>query len=386
MLIDYDVICENEKIKKFGNKPEIKLKNYKIGLLLKVRNDIYKKISTISKGENRLNFFFSPEFEKGILFQSFCFYNKKKELCFIEADDSLEKNLKIIEDILPLSTTIWTKIDIKKGNFELICQKICKNDFVHPYIKENFLIVNKKNKNRNSNPNLVSNKIHNLLSNSSDNCHFYAKLSTEAVEYLKTLSEKGHTKNKDGSSSQKELTGDLIIKDANKVKNKIVYEIDVNHSSVASGEEELVNVNRTRYNFHSHPREAYVRHSVHKAWPSIVDFNGLLDLGIETIFHCVATIEGVYIMSFSKYWHSRIADIDKSFVDKNFDIDHKKNMTPSEYVSKINDIKLDNHPIFHLWFFEWNKATTLFEIEYSPIDGICFQNQESIDFHKKNFS
>ena len=58
MLIDYDVICENEKIKKFGNKPEIKLKNYKIGLLLKVRNDIYKKISTISKGENRLNFFF----------------------------------------------------------------------------------------------------------------------------------------------------------------------------------------------------------------------------------------------------------------------------------------------------------------------------------------
>lgn len=389
MLIDYDTIFSQKKIRKIRSKPKTTLKNYNTALLLKVNNKSFSKISNLPKGNERFNFFFSPEFENDIIFSDFCLFNKTKELCYVEDRNNISEILNVLEDTLPHSITIWTKINTKQDNFEFVCRKMCENGFIHPYIKGDFLILNRKNtknvKNE-STQNMIWNKIKSLLSNSTESCDLFARLSSDAVEYLSTLSEKGHTKNKDGSLSQKEMTGDLIIRDAIQTGNRIIYEIDVNHSSIASGEEELVNVNRTRYNFHSHPREAYIRHSVHKAWPSIVDFNGLLDLGIETIFHCVATIEGVYVMSFSKFWHSRVQDIDKEFVNKNFDIDHKKEMTPYQYVEKVNNIKLKNHPIFHLWFFEWNKATTPFKIEYAPIDGVCFVNQESFNFHKKNFS
>lgn len=392
MMIDYDNIIEGKgKDRKIRNviKPSHIPKNYTLGLVVEVPSKEYQKISSLPKGEKRVDYLFSNNFENSILFHSFCFYNKKKGLCLIEFESksNLEKLLFSLRQTMADALIIWIKVNIQNSNFDSIVKQLCQVGFKHPYIKNNQLIMYKKNKESdNQASNFVLNKIQNLLQNEADSCHLYARLTNDAIEYLSTTSEKGFTKNKDGSSSQKEMTGELILKNAVNEKDKIIYEIDVNHGSVVSGEEELVDVNRTRYNFHSHPREAYVRHSVHKAWPSIVDFIGFFSLGSDTIFHCVATIEGVYIMSFGKYWHTKLKEISKSFIEKNYDFDHKENMTPLQYVEKVNNIKYKNYPIFKLWFFKWNEASTPFKIDYSPIEGVCFVNQESFEFHKKNFS
>lgn len=379
MLVDCDFLT---KYKPIDNKPINIPKNYKLGLLLKVAEHNYQKLCSCQKGEQRVNYFLNPEFQNNILFSCFCFYDKKKELCMIEDKQNLFLILSIIRDTLPSTTIIWTKIDVDN---KALIDEFINNGFENPYIKDNKLVLFKKNKNSVSNQSLVSNKIKNLKTNST-HCHLYVRLSEEAVSFLKSLSDKGYSKNKDGSSSQKELSGDLVMKDAIQVNNDIVYIIDINHSSIASGEEEEVKVGLTRYNFHSHPRQAYIRHSVHKAWPSVIDFKGCITLGVRTIFHCVATIEGLYIISFNKYWHSKVHELSSSFIEENFNIHPGDNMSPQEYVSRVNNITKDNHPIFKLYFLTWDYATTPLEIEYSPIEGICFVNQESIDFHKKNFS
>ena len=68
-----------------------------------------------------------------------------------------------------------------------------------------------------------------------------------------------------------------------------------NPNSLISGIEEEVDAVLNRYNFHTHPREAYIRNNVVKGWPSAQDYLGFIDLDGNTIFHSVITLEGVYI-------------------------------------------------------------------------------------------
>ena len=150
------------------------------------------------------------------------------------------------------------------------------------------------------------------------------------------------------------------------VKNsdKLLYIIDVNKDSVKSGEEEAVSVSATRYNFHSHPEEAYIRHSVDNAWPSLTDYIGYFKLGNNTIFHCIASLEGVYILSFSPYWVKRLNELNEKIIKKKYDIESEDDYTPSQYVKKVNEILYKNQPIFNLKYFPWKKANTPFEISF----------------------
>lgn len=362
-----------------------KFKNGEIGLLLLIPKNIFLKLENLEKGKKRVDFINSKEFSDSIISFTFSEYNKGKNLCtlHINNNNNIKDFIKTLENNFSESTLLMASVDKKNLNCIDI---LVASGFHNPYSIKDEIVLSKKCKSNSSNIEMVKNKIIHLTENTDkETCNMYTQLSHKAVKQLKKTSKQGHTKNKNGTTSQKELTGKLLLKNAIRKNGKIIYIIDVEDGSIQSGDEEDVVVHPNRYNFHSHPEEAYIRHSVTKAWPSVTDYLGYLKLGKSTIFHCVASLEGIYIMSFSKEWSSQLSKINNSFIEKNFNINHKKYFSPEEYVKHINSILYKGYPIFKIWYFPWNKATTPFKVDFSKIKDACLVNQESLDIHKKYF-
>lgn len=378
IVLDLDSVIKN-------NSPlHQTIKNTKnIALIVVIPNSILKQLENIPKGEKRVDFINSSLFVSNIKAYCICEYLQNKNLCIIycNTNDNLSDYISTLEKTFLPDTRLIARIERGIERSELITSTLIENGFHNPYKIKDTLILSRKCKNNFNNPSLVRNKIKHMNENK-ESCETTYKLSKKAIKYLKEACKNGHTKNKDGSISQKEMTGELYLKDAIDKNNKIIHIIDIDERSINSGEEENINVHPTRYNFHSHPEEAYVRHSVTKAWPSILDYLGYLKLGKNTIFHCIASLEGVYIMSFTKEWASNLKDVNQNFVKKNFDINHRKHYSPKEYVNHVNSIKYKEYPIFKLWFFKWNEAETPFKVNFSKIEDACLVNQESVEIHK----
>lgn len=319
-------------------------------------------------------------------------YNRKDCQICLKNNREIKGICKQLSEQLPPTTTIWIDIPLECPDFASKIKNYIECGFTRPYITNKMPFINpkgicmalsKKNKEHMhvNTHKTISNCIYILQQyrNDSDSCNMHAKFSPKAIKYLKKTSHRGHTKNKDSTVTQKELGGELYISKIEKPNSDYVFIVDVNEKNVKSGEEEAVSVSATKYNFHSHPKEAYDKHRVKKAWPSLSDFLGYLQLGNRTIFHCVATLEGIYIMSFSEYWVNRLNKINKKFVEKNFRIERNTSLTPFQYVKKVNNIKYKNQPIFVVKFLPWGTATkTIFSINYKKNGLSC----EAISYEK----
>lgn len=210
-------------------------------------------------------------------------------------------------------------------------------------------------------------------------CTMKCKFSKSAIRTLKNipLKEGFTTANK---TTQNEISGSIVIREiegisasaniSNTNVSNIVFTLDVG-KQITIGENESVDVIPTRYNYHSHPKQAYVKNSVKNAWPSLADYFGYLSLGNRTIFHCVVCLEGIYIMSFGPYWVNRLNELDKKFITKNYDYDDIDNITPYQYVSKINKIVYKKHPIFNVTFLCWDMASSIFSVSYMKTGLNC---------------
>lgn len=390
LIIDCDkVISPNINIlQNLPPIPPLTQKDYKLGLILVINKQNYEQLTNANYGEERIKILSSIQ----SVFSSYIFYNEKKGICVLNYNiDFISEILEAFFTTLPPNILLWVSIPLNK-DIKLFVQ----NGFNSPYIttltplqtsiEPSIALIKRNIKKEEIKATLTSNKIAHLIQEYNKNkegCSLFAKFSNKAIAFLKTTSKKGITINKDGTKSQKELTGELEIEDVIQENNKIIYIIDVNKSSVSSGEEEEVNVSATRYNFHSHPEEAYVRHSVSKAWPSLTDYLGYLKLGKNTIFHCVATLEGIYIINFGEYWGNRLNKIDKKFIKKHYDIDHKRNYTPTEYIEKVNKILYKGYSIYNLHFLAWYEANKIFQVHFPVISNSCLVSQEIVDNHKK---
>jgi len=138
-------------------------------------------------------------------------------------------------------------------------------------------------------------------------------------------------------------------------------------------------------NFHSHPKNTYKIYNVKYAWPSKVDFLGFYKLRNDTIFHCVSSLEGIYIMHFNEYWGDKLETIPESVIKKyDFDDhrdDNKKNLL--EVLQKMNNIKYKGYPVINLKFLEWNKASSVFEIAFQKSQNSCPVSQKMFNIYKK---
>lgn len=400
ILIDYDNIVSSKLKQKFPKPPNTK-RGFLVGLVIITDEEQIRNLSNIPQGKQRVEYLNTSKFIDSIGFYTFIMYNLKKEICLLNPDIT-----KYTQDILSAlfsglsnTTTLWVSVDIQDSDCMSSIQKLASNGFNSPYITNmsplrvgipvSVALVRQNTPTEQYNVSATLNKVKHAIEEhkkSDTSCSLYAQFSSKAVSFLQKASKMGITLNKNGEKSQKELTGELSVGNVKKEGNKFIYVIDVDEGSVESGEEEDVDVSASRYNFHSHPHEAYVRHRVDKAWPSLTDYLGYLQLGINTIFHCVATLEGVYIMSFSPYWGKRLKKIDKNFIKDNYNIDHKEKYTPKEYAEKVNSIKYKSYPIYNVEYIPWVNAKKVFQVSYAKIGLSCITTEKGRKSYKKLYN
>lgn len=228
-------------------------------------------------------------------------------------------------------------------------------------------------------PNETLNRIKYVLEHAKEaSCCLWGTFSEDALEFLRTA----YLKGKKGKNDQGEISGALYTEKTEVVDGKVLHIVDVEKKSVKVGGQEDSLVYPSMYNFHSHPENAYIKYSVEKAWPSMIDYLGYLQLGKDTIFHCVATKEGLYIISFGKHWVKNLKKVSKKFIEEKYSINYKSSITPHEYCEHINSINFEGYPIFKVQYFPWNKEI-VFKIDYSKSGMNCFSFPSDLEVYKK---
>lgn len=185
-------------------------------------------------------------------------------------------------------------------------------------------------------------------------------LSQNCINYLKSLTGNGRTRNGDGSITQKEIAGGLQVNQSGM--------LDVIPESIIIGREEGVDIVPSHYNFHSHPKEAYIRHDVPLAWPSAQDYIGFL-LAVKedkTICHLVISIEGIYIISLTTHWFNEPIPLNRdfgTFIKDNYDIPCGNGIQVDDYLADVNSIQYnDGPPLLDVQYLPWVVAHTPFSV------------------------
>ena len=314
----------------------------------------------------------------------------KKNFCEIISppDENFNNVLNVIskefKDML-----YWVSVDVNSSNYIKKLNIFIENGFIYPYIvskspfnyvfnefrvaliKKDKYNISKKHIFKKDNIENVMLYVEYILNQFKiqKHCNMYFGLSKKAIKYLK----------KSPHLSDHEYTAELYVYKIDKIDEKIVFFIEIDDNTIKRGENESVNISASKYNFHCHPKEAYIRYGVEKAWPSKSDYVGMIILKI-TILHYVATIEGLYIISFNKDWCNDIDKIDKKFIEDNYKIDQNSKFTPYEYVNMINNIKYQNKSIFNVIFKEWKNADDILNINYYKEKcGNCFPIEHLVD-------
>jgi hypothetical protein len=395
-----------------------------IGVILIIPTIIKSKLKEYKITKNKLEYINTFDFIKNIKKFYFIIINNNYSLCEILYTFSLFSYINSIFKTLffyfKSNMTLWIRININT-DINIISNKLIKNEFNHPYISQysplghkfnSFgICLFKTNQPYSCKPiqkSSINNEILYLIkqyNNPSLMCNFYIQFTSLTISILEQLVHNGKNNKK---ISQKELGGSLYIdkiipthnyqckKDNNK---QFIFIISIDKTSIESGIKEEVKISPSRFNFHSHPVQAYINHKTSNGWPSVHDFVGFLNLK-NTIFHCVSTIEGLYIISFNKllpfplersvHGLSQKLNNDKeqkrkiSFIKLNYNIDHNNNISPEEFVIKINNILYPNNknskPIFYIQFCKWNKCKNkIFEVFYSKTNDSCIPSDNSFD-------
>lgn len=332
---------------------------------------------------------------------SIIYYDPNKDVCIIDYLFYKHLNDILISIFTKFNekTLVCTHIPFDLNNFSELRDIFLKAGFNSPYVSNIEIIDGKidpsvfliKNNIPNGNwtPEMTIKKIDYAINQyrlGEKQCFLHAKLSQNAISFLEKSWKIGHVLESNGKHTQRELTGELYVSDIIYHDKKHIYIIDIDRNSIKKGKEEEVSVSPTRYNFHSHPKDAYINYNVSYAWPSLTDYLGYLKLGNKTIFHCVASLEGLYVISFSKYWCSRIDDKRlKKFINKKYDIDIvKKEYNPESYIAYVNNqIKLDDHKIFDVKFFKWEKSSDIFEVFYAKNGVSCLPSQDIVEKYSR---
>ena len=383
-----DLYKYNMKILLKKLKPDLKDNS---GVIFILSSKEFEYINTLSKGKETVDYMNSENFVKNIKRVYYIQYNTKSKICELRSNIENQLELKdVIDSIftyLPKNITVWTGV-IEPKNYDIYIEE----GFTHPYkcdksplgfkFKEKGLaFIHKNSKKKHTrilNRSSIKNKLKYLDIADKDNvlkCSLNARFTPDTIDYLKKIN---HPK------SEKELSGSLIVSKVLIEDNKIIFELSSNPISVISGANEEVDAVWSRYNFHTHPKKAYENHGVKNGWPSSQDYVGFLDLKNHTIFHTVVTLEGIYIISLNKEWTENIHNINRKYILKHYDINHLDNITPSQYVKKINAKKYKGKHLFDVIYMKWNNATKTFPIFFEKTKGSCLATDDNFDVSQIN--
>ena len=376
-LYKYNMDRVLEKIPiKYLNKND---NNYKGIIFIIPLLDFYN-INKIQKGKERIEYMNSVKFINNINGIYYIIYNDKNKLCEIRKNINNQKHLKhvlnSITNYLPKNVTIWIgiipyknlTIYIKEGFNDVY--KCNKSPLGFKFKKYGIAFIKKKDSGVLNNLSIkyldiVDKK--NILK-----CEIYARFTPDTLKYLNDINLTVYNK---------EISGSLYISNIIEKQHKIVFELSSNPKSIINGLEEEVNAVYSRYNFHTHPKKAYENYKVINGWPSSQDYIGFLDLKNTTIFHTVVTLEGVYIISLSSEWHDNISTNipNRKYISHEYDINHLENITPEDYVNKINLKKYKGKQLFHVKYMDWNNAYKIFPVFYNKTRGECLVSDDTFN-------
>jgi len=361
-----------------------------IFLIDKKQSNILKKLP---KGKRRVLYINSPSFISNIEAFYSIIYNVRKKICEIRYDidsiKNLERVLQAILVYLPRDVILWTGIISPEyyENYILI-------GFNNPYITKisplgyrfnqegiAFMKLNMPSES------ISKTTVRNKLKYATDqkfgyHCKIYAKFTPKALKFLKKInSSVVMVENK--KLKEKELAGSLRVSEVNNINGKIVFELSPDSKSIKSGAEEEVDAVWSRYNFHTHPKKAYINHNVKNGWPSSQDYVGFVQLKNHTIFHTVVTLEGIYIISFSPEWDGDPNKINQRRILNDYDIDHKEDITFEKYTEIINNKKYNGKQLFIVKYMPWNRASQIFPIFYAKTNGSCLATDQNFNIVQK---
>jgi hypothetical protein len=262
-------------------------------------------------------------------------------------------------------------------------------------------------------------------------CTLNMSFNKSFAKWLKRLPLSASSLNKNGTVTQKEISSSFFLDNPKEnSQGKIIWEI-IRDKKVDKnfGEEQAVNVQHSRYNFHTHPREAYLSHEVKIGYPSGEDYLAFLNYSlyneIKTIFHCVITIEGIYTISIAEFWIERFTDLQNLILDReklqasieakeplkyqvnkitqdaimnninlpkvfppNIQTSEEAGKVYSEYINTIQIIYDNGNvypPVFHVSFKSWDNIINgqVISIYYPTLYNQCFVKHKTIkDFEK----
>jgi hypothetical protein len=403
LLIDFDNIIKPNKLSLIENaiKP-IPETSHSLGLVLIISQKQYNALEAIPKGNGRVQYLNSEQFVNSITGYAYLIYDKNKKVCEIMCIKGpvLSQTIDNALSSIPNNVTLWIGIDLDTPNMESVVQEYIKLGFHNPYIcktsplgyvftsyglcmlKQNDIVDN------NDAMNDVKYVFAQFMTEQQGHCVLKARLGEKAIQYLQKVSKIGSTINKSGDITQKELAGRMI---AGIIDSDLTYHLEVDRSSIISGEEEGVEIIEGLYNFHSHPQEAYDRNNVHLGWPSAQDYIGFMasSLKYDTILHLVVSLEGFYVISLSNYWVNKKEELDKdvvTFILEKYNLLYEKGRTPAWYLRTVNEISYNGFPIFLVQFIPWYNSTASFIVPFRKNGVNCFAIQNTLEKYEKLYN
>lgn len=367
ILIDVDNILVENNLKGILTRlPKIapKQPEYRRGLVLGTSYDDIQRLNSIKNPNEKLQFL-----DNNLSVYSYTSLVCNGDLCEIHNLTDSGMIPFIINSVTP-EATFW--ISVQSNDSAMINQLIahgftspftCRMSPFHNSVSDDTICLLKVPGNIISDFSKVMNDIDHIAyqqQSRSNTCNITAQFSSQTVEYLRKIPTQNGT----------EIAGAMQIIGNNRIGNKVVYMIEVNHNSIVKGENELVDVLNDKYNFHTHPQDAYIRNGVNHAWPSDHDYLGFLKAVFysNSVFHVVVTIEGVYIISIAPEYAGNINELKskQNYIAQVYQIPHNSFTTPQDYITHVNQLK-----IFSVVFFPWNEATTPFTVYYPKTNGGC---------------
>ena len=402
ILIDFDNIIRSNHLSLLENRiSPIPTTKHSLGLVLVITKKQYNSLQLICKGYGRVKYMNSEYFVDSISGYAYLIYDKKKRVCEIMNLEGsvLPLVMQSILGSIPNDVTLWIGTLLDDSHLELIKDYISVG-FNYPYISKTSPLGFSFSKyaicmlrgndiiDDNNATNDVKYVLTQFLAKKKGYCMLSARLSNNAIKYLRHASKLGSTLNNNGEITQKEIAGRLI---AGIIEDDLTFQLDVDRDSIIRGDEEGVDIIDGLYNFHSHPQEAYDRHGVKLGWPSAQDYVGFMGSAIvyDTILHIVVCLEGFYVIFMSDYWVNKKELLGRdinSFILEKYDLCSEKKQPINWYVRKINNVTYKGFPLFTVQFISWDNPMVQFTAPYFRNGVNCFSRQSTIKKYKKLYT
>lgn len=389
------------------NLPYNKSKHFSIGICLIIPKIQLEYLDTLQNGINKIRYINNISFINSISTIFYILYSRKDNICELHNIGNNDLNnldllLYSLIDSLPPKTIIWSRVE-GENNKEVRLNKfidlgfhssfMCNKSPLNKIKYQNYglCMYRKNNENETDFPkSSVKKEIKNTLESYTQNkCKLNIKFNTDTLLFLRKLCKTGKYL-KNGKFVQKEIAGSLLLKLNEPTGNEgHYYDIIVRKDNLIVGKNEEVSISNSRYNFHSHPEQAYIRHKVSDGHPSGQDFLGYFQ-AIKiygTVFHCVISLEGIYIISLQEYWcYNNIYKLSENSIEKKYDIPHNS-LKHKSYMKKVNNISYKKNPLFNVSFLEWDTddCDKIFHIFSPKIGNNCLISDESYKLYKKFF-